>query len=157
MPDDMNVVREISKIHIMNNDIPQAISIFSTAFNSYLCRPYSEIADVEGSFGYSEINMLAELYMLQNDYQKAIDAIKKAVRWIQGREKETWWDAFDDDREYEEGEGERGVGTNRRSEFTDVNSVRGGGGSNVPLPDELRVKLAQCRILLDQAEEGKVT
>ncbi|CAG8558299.1 11225_t:CDS:10 [Paraglomus occultum] len=156
MPDDMNVVREISKIHIMNNDIPQAISIFSAAFNSYLCRPYSEVADVEGSFGYSEINMLAELYMLQNDYQKAIDAIKKAVRWIQGREKETWWDAFDDDREYEEGEGERGVGTNRRSEFADVNSVRGGGGSNVRLPAELRVKLAQCRILLDQAEEGKM-
>ncbi|CAG8470622.1 4335_t:CDS:10, partial [Cetraspora pellucida] len=153
MPYDMNIIREITKIHVQLNEIPQAIELYLDAYEYYRSRPFPEDPESEGSFGYSEINIMAELYMLTNDFSSAIDFIKRGVRWLQGRENETWWDTVADDREYEEDEK-----ANRRDTsmlLTRFNGMDNVGGSNVPLPLELRVKLGQCRVELEQLEEAK--
>ncbi|ORX45140.1 TPR-like protein [Piromyces finnis] len=82
----------------------------------------------ECSIGYEEINMLAELYMEINEYEKAINIIRKRCRILQGRdipEKENMMD----DSEFDEDE-------------------------NTPeyqrLPMELRVRLGICRLYLNQ-------
>src|SRR5690348_8953774 len=100
----MNVLREISKIYVQINEIPKAIELYLDAYSYYRNRPFYEDAEAEGSFGYSEINIMAELYMLINDFNGAIEFIKSGVRWIQGREDETWWNDVSDDREYDEDE-----------------------------------------------------
>ncbi|CAG8571855.1 4215_t:CDS:10, partial [Scutellospora calospora] len=106
------------------NEVSQAIDLYLDAYEYYRSRPFPEDPESEGSFGYSEFNIMAELYMLTNDFNSAIDFIKRGVRWLQGRENETWWD-------------------------TNI------GGSNAKLPLELRVKLGQCRVELEQLEEAK--
>ncbi|CAG8688640.1 2099_t:CDS:10, partial [Acaulospora morrowiae] len=154
MPYDMNIVREITRIQVQINEIPQAIELYLDAFRYYRSRPLSEDPVSEGGFGYSEINIMAELYMLANDFNSAIYFIKRGVRWLQGRENEIWWDTVADDREYDEDEN-----LNRRDNSilsARLNGVVNTGGTNAPLSLELRVKLGQCRIELEQLEEGKL-
>lgn len=152
----MNVLREVTRIQVQMNEIPQAIELFLDAYSYYRNRPLPEDPEAEGSFGYSEINIMAELYMLAGDYNNAIDFIKQGVRWLQGRENETWWDYINDDREYEE---EENLDRRDHASILAAARLRGAsstGGSNATLPIELRVKLGQCRILTDRLEEGKV-
>ncbi|CAB4401438.1 unnamed protein product [Rhizophagus irregularis] len=156
IPYDMNVLREVTRIQVQMNEIPQAIELFLDAYSYYRNRPLPEDPEAEGSFGYSEINIMAELYMLAGDYNNAIDFIKQGVRWLQGRENETWWDYINDDREYEE---EENLDRRDHASILAAARLRGAsstGGSNATLPIELRVKLGQCRILTDRLEEGKL-
>nr|CAG8449659.1 14776_t:CDS:10 [Entrophospora candida] len=90
--------------------------------------PYAEIgeykkaiddAEAEGSFGYPEINITAELYMLINDFGSAIEFIKCGVRWLQGREDET---------------------------CTRHQGVFSSGSSNAPLPLKLRLHLNYLKL-----------
>ncbi|CAJ0844532.1 9872_t:CDS:10 [Entrophospora sp. SA101] len=135
VPHDMNILREISKIHVQTSEIPKAIELYLDAYSYYQNRPFYEDAEAEGSFGYSEINIMAELYMLINDFGGAIEFIKCGVRWLQGREDETWWNNV--------------TGTRHQGVFSS-------GGSNAPLPLELRIKLGISRICMDGLEEGKL-
>ncbi|CAJ0749398.1 2726_t:CDS:10, partial [Entrophospora sp. SA101] len=156
VPHDMNILREISKIHVQTSEIPKAIELYLDAYSYYQNRPFYEDAEAEGSFGYSEINIMAELYMLINDFGGAIEFIKCGVRWLQGREDETWWNNVSDDREYDEDEN-----ANRKdNSFILAGARRQGvfssGGSNAPLPLELRIKLGISRICMDELEEGKL-
>ncbi|RIA81283.1 hypothetical protein C1645_790738 [Glomus cerebriforme] len=156
IPYDMNVLREITRIHVQMNEIPQAIELFLNAFAYYRNKPFPEDPEAEGNFGFSEINIMSELYMLAGDYNSAIDFIKRSVRWLQGRENEIWWDYINDDREYEEEEN-----LNRRDHTSILAAARlrgasSTGGTNATLPIELRVKLGQCRIITDRLEEGKL-
>ncbi|KAJ1952282.1 transcription factor TFIIIC subunit tfc4, partial [Linderina pennispora] len=86
---------------------------------------------VEG-YDYSDINMIAELYIMRHAYQDAIAAIKLGARFIQGRGNETTWDSDDLDAEF----------------------YQPGGGHELPV--ELRAKLGQCRLLLGQTEQAHV-
>ncbi|CAG8578363.1 6219_t:CDS:10, partial [Funneliformis mosseae] len=156
IPYDMNVLREITRIQVQMNEIPQAIDLFLDAFAYYRNRPFPEDPEAEGSFGYSEINIMAELYMLAGDYNSAIDFIKRGVRWLQGRENEIWWDYINDDREYDE---EENLDRRDHTSILAAARLRGAnstGGTNATLPIELRVKLGQCRISTDRLEEGKL-
>jgi general transcription factor 3C polypeptide 3 (transcription factor C subunit 4) len=152
----MNVLREITRIQVQMNEIHQAIDLFLDAFAYYRNRPFPEDPEAEGNFGYSEINIMAELYMLAGDYNSAIDFIKQGVRWLQGRENEVWWDYMNDDREYDE---EENLDRRDHTSISAAARLRGAnstGGTNATLPIELRVKLGQCRIATDRLEEGKV-
>ncbi|CAJ0764593.1 12296_t:CDS:10 [Entrophospora sp. SA101] len=135
VPHDMNILREISKIHVQTSEVPKAIELYLDAYSYYRNRPFYKDTEAEGSFGYSEINIMAELYMLINDFGGAIEFIKCGVRWLQGREDETWWNNV--------------TGTRHQGVFSS-------GGSNAPLPLELRIKLGISRICMDGLEEGKV-
>ncbi|CAJ0842761.1 8127_t:CDS:10, partial [Entrophospora sp. SA101] len=121
VPHDMNILREISKIHVQTSEIPKAIELYLDAYSYY-----------------------------QNQF------IKCGVRWLQGREDETWWNNVSDDREYDEDEN-----ANRKdNSFILAGARRQGvfssGGSNAPLPLELRIKLGISRICMDELEEGKL-
>ncbi|KAI8638433.1 hypothetical protein BD408DRAFT_24153 [Parasitella parasitica] len=85
----------------------------------------------KNKLGYSEINMLSELYLILNDYKKALNTIKTGLRLVQKRQNETWWVDRDDDDEYLEKD-------ESRSEF----------------PIELRVRMGVCRVYLNQVRLG---
>jgi len=82
----------------------------------------------ECSIGYEEINMLAELYMEINEYEKAINTIRKRCRILQGREIPEKENMMDD------------------SEFDEDENTP----EHLRLPMELRVRLGICRLYLNQ-------
>lgn len=95
-------------------------------------------------FGYSALNMLSELYIMFEEYEKPIDMIKTWSRRLQRRSHQTWWDDYKDDREFDtepdDEELQASLGDNR---------TRG-------LPVDLRVKLGICRLMMEEVKEAKV-
>ncbi|KAF8979041.1 transcription factor TFIIIC subunit tfc4 [Entomortierella lignicola] len=110
--------------------------------------PFDVTDEVEGnmqneSFGYSALNMLSELYIMFEEYEKPIQMIKIWSRRLQKRSHQTWWDDYKDDREFDtdmdDEELQASLGENR---------TRG-------LPVDLRVKLGICRLMLEEVKEAK--
>jgi hypothetical protein len=95
-------------------------------------------------FGYSALNMLSELYIMFEEYEKPIKMIKSWSRRLQRRSHQTWWDDYKDDREFDtdpdDEEFQASLGENR---------TRG-------LPVDLRVKLGICRLMMEEVKEAKV-
>ncbi|KAF9363267.1 transcription factor TFIIIC subunit tfc4 [Mortierella sp. NVP85] len=94
-------------------------------------------------FGYSALNMLSELYIMFEEYEKPIKMIKSWSRRLQRRSHQTWWDDYKDDREFDtdpdDEEFQASLGENR---------TRG-------LPVDLRVKLGICRLMMEEVKEAK--
>ncbi|KAF9981232.1 transcription factor TFIIIC subunit tfc4 [Mortierella antarctica] len=94
-------------------------------------------------FGYSALNMLSELYVMFEEYEKPITVIKAWSRRLQRRSHQTWWDDYKDDREFDtdpdDDELQASLGENR---------TRG-------LPVDLRVKLGICRLMMEEVKEAK--
>ncbi|KAJ2383897.1 transcription factor TFIIIC subunit tfc4, partial [Coemansia sp. RSA 2611] len=89
-----------------------------------------------GGYGYSDLNMLAELRLLRREYDIGIAEVKRGARFVQGRGRETIWesaelDEMDAEYSTEHDSGERA------------------------LPVELRIKLGQFRLLLGHEEAAK--
>ncbi|KAF9112233.1 transcription factor TFIIIC subunit tfc4 [Mortierella sp. AM989] len=111
--------------------------------------PFDVTDEVDGSavhnepFGYSALNMLSELYIMFEEYEKPIEMIKVWSRRLQKRSHQTWWDDYKDDREFDtdldDEELQASLGENR---------TRG-------LPVDLRVKLGICRLMLEEVKEAK--
>ncbi|KAI1314673.1 transcription factor TFIIIC subunit tfc4 [Mortierella claussenii] len=95
------------------------------------------------AFGYSALNMLSELYIMFDEYEKPINMIKTWSRRLQKRSHQTWWDDYKDDREFDtdpdDEELQASLGENR---------TRG-------LPVDLRVKLGICRLMMEEVKEAK--
>ena len=93
-----------------------------------------------------EILVLADLYNTLGQYEKAVETIRKGCRWLQGRIKQVFWDACEDDREYDVNEGTRtGMGEGELEPGMyglDVNA---------------RHRLAIARIKMGDVGEGKVS
>lgn len=53
------------------------------------------------AFDWSSLNILAELFLKQSGENTGIKTIKKCARWIQKREKQTFWDNVNDDSEFD--------------------------------------------------------
>ncbi|KAJ2904131.1 transcription factor TFIIIC subunit tfc4, partial [Coemansia aciculifera] len=96
--------------------------------------------DEVGGYTYSDLNMLAELRILRQDYMAAIADVKCGARFIQGRGRAKYWADMEledtDDSEYS------------------VNVAADGTESGNVLPIELRVRLGQCRIMLGDVESA---
>lgn len=107
--------------------------------------PSSQVDAQAEPFGYSAMNMLSELYIMFEEYQKALQMIKTWSRRLQRRSHQIWWNDYQDDREFEtdpeDEEFQSTLGENR---------TRG-------LPVDLRVKLGICRLMMEEVKEAKVT
>ncbi|KAF9195189.1 transcription factor TFIIIC subunit tfc4 [Haplosporangium sp. Z 11] len=102
-----------------------------------------EAAQQNEPFGYSALNMLSELYIMFEEYEKPVKMIKTWSRRLQRRSHQTWWDDYRDDREFDtdpdDEELQASLGENR---------TRG-------LPVDLRVKLGVCRLMMEEVKEAK--
>ncbi|RCI04565.1 transcription factor TFIIIC subunit tfc4, partial [Rhizopus stolonifer] len=138
MPHHFKVINELAQLFRSEGKTVEAIKMYEEAIVYHAENPDQneddEDEDDEEEFsdklGYSEINMLSELYLILNDYGRCLDTIKTGLRLVQQRQDETWWiDHVNDDDEYfEEDE--------TRSEF----------------PIELRVRMGVCRVYLDHVD-----
>ncbi|KAL0077353.1 hypothetical protein J3Q64DRAFT_1769112 [Phycomyces blakesleeanus] len=144
LPNHFKVINELAQIYRIKGETKQAIKLYEEAIenvtsNGNYYADYDEDEDEDGEDGFSdrlgfaEINMLSELYLILNDYRRALDCIKTGIRHVQHRQDEVWWiDRTKDDDEYFGGDEE---------ESTD---------DRLDLPIELRVRMGICRVYLGQ-------
>lgn len=139
MPHHFKVINELAQLYRAQGKTKEAIKMYEDAIAYHTSNPDDEEEEEEENeeedefsdkLGYSEINMLSELYLILNDYRRSLETIKTGLRHVQKRQNETWWaDRADDDDEYlEEDE------------------------SRTDFPIELRVRMGVCRTYLNQVE-----
>ncbi|CEG70320.1 hypothetical protein RMATCC62417_06239 [Rhizopus microsporus] len=133
MPHHFKVINEMAQIYRAEGKTQEAIQMYEDAivYHTENNTGEDEVDDEEeeefsDKLGYSEINMLSELYLVLNDYSRCLDTIKTGLRLIQHRQHETWWiDHADDDDEY----------------FGDDDA-------RTDFPIELRVRMGVCRVYM---------
>ncbi|GAA6030008.1 hypothetical protein JCM8097_009212 [Rhodosporidiobolus ruineniae] len=105
LPHDPGVLRELAPLLASTQQYTQAITLFLSAFAYYrqlVPIVTSQTVDLLNTYGYGELETLADFLLLQRNYAEVVRVVRQGVRWLQGREKETGWDSMSDDREYDE-------------------------------------------------------
>jgi general transcription factor 3C polypeptide 3 (transcription factor C subunit 4) len=90
-----------------------------------------------------DLLVVSDLYNTLGEYEKAVYNLRKGWRWLQGRGEQMWWDAVEDDREFD------GNGAIQRE------GEPGSGGYELDV--NARHRLAVARIKMGEIEEGKVS
>lgn len=149
LPNDTTVLRHLAEIYIELDQPKRALEHYRSSISRFQAnRP-----DGLSSFTWSDINIVAELYGLQQQYDEGMTQLKSLSRWLLGRGEDLQWENFDqDDREWD-------VDDKRRislSTFDPNKYDLASYGDGLPL--ELRVKLGIFRLKSPKydLEEAKV-
>ncbi|POY73527.1 hypothetical protein BMF94_3464 [Rhodotorula taiwanensis] len=105
LPHDPGVLRQVAPLLADTQQYARATSLLLAAFAYYRSAcPVVTPDTVErlNTYGYSDLEMLADFLLAQRAYKEVVRVIRQGVRWLQGREKESGWDQMLDDREYDE-------------------------------------------------------
>ena len=154
-PHDITVLTELRPILIELADFALCTTLYQDAleYNQAL-NPLGHALDPsisgqieQSKFGFIELLVLADLYNTMNEYEWAIDTIRKGCRWLQGRANQKFWDVCEDDREYDL-PGQEGAEPVHRT-----GDVQPG---YYPLNMNARHRLAVARIKMGDTDEGKV-
>ncbi|KAG6836328.1 hypothetical protein H0H93_009078 [Arthromyces matolae] len=153
-PHDLTVLAELRPILIELSELNTCANLFQQAFEHYQrTYPSGRGMDVAsnteifgGGFGLMELLVLADLYNILSEHEHAIEVIRKGCRWFQGRATQKYWDACEDDREYDLHEMPQRVGIGNEG-------VEPG---RFPLDINARHRLAVARIKMGEIEEGKL-
>ncbi|KAJ7448791.1 TPR-like protein [Mycena latifolia] len=154
-PHDLNILAELRTVLVDLGDLQTCAALFQDAFNYYHGAFPSGVGPSAASgleapgagFALLEILVLADLYNMLEEHERAIDVIRKGCRWLQGRAEQSFWDLCADDREFE-------------CESTDVprpiDAVDDVDPGYYELDVNARHRLAIARIKMGEVEEGKV-
>ncbi|KAI9062521.1 TPR-like protein [Trametes sanguinea] len=153
LPHHLPILDELRPILIELNEFALCAELFKGAFDHYYATfPAGRGVDPEtgaevpgGGFGLMHLLVLADLYNTLGEYGRAIDVIRKGCRWLQGRAAQKFWDACEDDREWDVPES----GIQRGSD----GEVQPG---MYPLDVNARHRLAIARIKNGDIQEGKM-
>ncbi|KIJ64224.1 hypothetical protein HYDPIDRAFT_175610 [Hydnomerulius pinastri MD-312] len=155
-PHDNTVLTELRPILIELSDLKLCAALYQGALEHYqTIHPLGHALDPslsgEGApitgFGFIELLVLADLYNTMNEFEKAVETIRKGCRWLQGRAAQKFWDVCEDDREYDITREEANDPIQRAGD------VQPG---YYPLDVNARHRLAVARIKMGEAEEGKM-
>ena len=138
LPHDTTVLRHLAEIYIELNDADRAVAHYDNSITYYREKEPCHVT----SFTWSDVNICAELFGYQSQYEEAIMKLKSLSRWLLGRGDDSTWDEFDeDDREWDSDD------LSRRME---IPGFRPGAYKKVAygdgLPLELRLKLGVYRL-----------
>ncbi|GAA5979094.1 hypothetical protein JCM10908_002802 [Rhodotorula pacifica] len=150
LPHDPGVLRQLAPLLADTEQYARATSLLLSAFAYYrsVCPLVSsETVDLLNTYGYGDLETLADFLLVQRNYKEVVRVIRQGVRWLQGREKETGWDLMTDDREYDEERKIREGWENGDSYFEDEPTYE--------LDVRLRSRLGLARLGLVQVEEAQ--
>jgi general transcription factor 3C polypeptide 3 (transcription factor C subunit 4) len=117
------------------------------------------VEEVHGG-GFDEFNLyvLADLYNMLGEHERAIQTIRSGIRWLQGRSAQRVWDGVADDREYDTPEMVRpAAGTGSAGGEGAGDAVEEMQPGRYPLDVNARHRLAIARLKLGDLEEAKVS
>jgi general transcription factor 3C polypeptide 3 (transcription factor C subunit 4) len=105
-----------------------------------------------------EVLCLTDLYNTLGQHERAIEAIKRGCRWLQGRGSEKFWDFCEDDREFDLAKPLNGANTGAGLGEVVTHREREGDlrPGWYPLDVNARHRLAIARIKMGDVDEGKV-
>lgn len=141
MPRNSSVLRQISEVCVDMGEISKAKQLYEDAI-----RYYQEIGlDGDETLGWSDVNVYVDLIAQSDEYRTtiplAIKTLRHLSRWLLGRESETYWDNFEDDREWDADDEPRRIEVqNYQSGKFPLDTY------GIGLPLELRVKLGLFRL-----------
>ncbi|GAA6008607.1 hypothetical protein JCM11491_003366 [Sporobolomyces phaffii] len=104
LPHDPGVLRELAPLLAAEQLYSQAVQLLLSAFSYYreaVPQISPETCHLLNSYGYEDLETLADFLIAQKQHAECVRAVKQGVRWMQGRESETEWDTVEDDREYD--------------------------------------------------------
>ncbi|KAF8153752.1 hypothetical protein B0H34DRAFT_65394 [Crassisporium funariophilum] len=154
-PHDLTVIRELHTILVELSDLPTCATLLQGALDHYAKSYPSGLGmdsvsglDVPGG-GFSRLDLLllADLYNVLGEHERAVETIRRGTRWLQGRGEQKYWDLCEDDREYDM------EGWPPRSGTGEGGSVQAG---NHELDSNARHRLAVARIKMGDIEEAKL-
>ncbi|KAK9460495.1 uncharacterized protein V1516DRAFT_652483 [Lipomyces oligophaga] len=105
LPNDLTVIRELASVYVLQRNIRSAAKLYEDILfasrnpEAYLLAHPNK--SLPPPFGWSQLNILAELYGEQEDWMKAIRLIKTTSRWLQNRSNERFWDDMPEDNDDE--------------------------------------------------------
>ncbi|KAL4078076.1 hypothetical protein J3A83DRAFT_4356769 [Scleroderma citrinum] len=155
-PHDITVLTELRPILIELSDFSLCATLYQNALdNNQVLYPLGQALDPAlnavgtptAGFGFIELLVLADLYNTMNQYEHAVDTIRRGCRWLQGRSAQKFWDVCQDDREYDISPEDGGI---TRQRYDDVQP------GYYPLDINARHRLALSRIRMGNMEEGKM-
>lgn len=145
-PHDITVLRELHTTLVELNELSTCATLLQAALDHYMSMEPSA-GDADG-VGRMDLLLLADLYNVLGEHQRAIQVIRHGTRWLQGRMDQKFWDICDDDREYDLG------GWLERPSIGEGNIQVPSG--HYELDANARHRLAVARIKMGDAEEGRV-
>ena len=154
-PHDLTVLRELHTILVELSDLSTCATLLQDALTHYITiYPSGQGKDNTsglvipgGGFSRMDLLLLADLYNVLGQHERAIETIQRGTRWLQGRADQKYWDLCEDDREYDREDWPA------RSRFGEGGSAPAG---NFELDPNARHRLAVARIKMGDIEEGKV-
>ena len=93
-----------------------------------------------------DLLLLADLYNVLGQHERAIETIQRGTQWLQGRADQKYWDLCEDNRKYDR------IDWPARSNFGEGGSVLAG---NFDMDPNTCHWLAVARIKMGDIEEGK--
>lgn len=164
MPHDLAVLEELRPVLIELNDLELCSQLFQDAFTHYQATfpsgppeiPPAQAQDHPGqqaSFSLMEILVLADLCNTLGKYEQAVNAVRQGCRWMQGRSAQRFWDAIEDDREWDVPVAVSVTGGGEENRVVGEGEVQPG---MYPLDVNARHRLAVARIKMGDINEGKV-
>ncbi|KAJ6468532.1 TPR-like protein [Mycena vitilis] len=160
-PHDLDILSELRTVLIDLGDLETCAARFHAAFEHYqstypagVGRAAASGMEVPGAgFALLEVMVLADLYNTLGEHERAVDVIRRGVRWLQGRKDEGYWDLCADDREFDCEGMEVARVFDLKGDDDDDGDFEAG---YFELDVNARHRLAIARIKMGELEEGKV-
>ncbi len=98
LPEEPKIVRELAKVYVDEDRVNDAITMYKKILEDNMSfrrlkqkrKGKSKLKSV--AFGWSELNILSELYSNKGAWSLGIKMIRQVARWIEEREDQTFWD-----------------------------------------------------------------
>ena len=149
LPHDTRVLRLLASVYVDLGDVERALQRYEESIVYYqLLQPVHVT-----HFSWSDVNVCAELYGFDEQYETGINRLKSLSRWLLGRGQDSIWEAFSiDDREWDLRDEPRRVEVEGFEPDLYDSSTYGEG-----LPLELRIKLGVYRLRMGNTLEARVS
>ena len=149
LPHDTRVLRLLAGVYVDLGDVDQALQRYEESIVYYqLLQPVHATR-----FSWSDVNVCAELYGFDEQYETGIHRLKSLSRWLLGRGQDSIWEAFTiDDREWDLRDEPRRVQVEGFEPDLYESFTYGEG-----LPLELRIKLGIYRLKMGNRPEARAS
>lgn len=146
-PHDPYYLKDLAEVYLEDRRINDAINLYMELLYKNMHQPRLA-GNKFPKLGWQEVNILIELYTTKRSWRLGLNVFKLAARFIHDRNNEKWWDDADNDAEFDE----RRFDVLRTLPSLDKSTF----AKPYDLPIDLRFKIGQIRLELDQKEEAMI-
>lgn len=146
-PTDASIIKNLASVYVEQKRLNDAINLYMDILDKNM-NATEKTKGLVPEFGWTELNILCEIYISQHTYTVGIKTIKLVARWLQNRESEEWWNETENfDLEFDE----------RRHDILELRPLsQREMAYNKPydLPIDIRFKLGILRLGLNHKDEA---